>query len=304
MKFPKLNGKVVLAPLAGVSDVAFRVLALKYGAALTYTEFVSSTALLRGNEKTATLIKKAKSENPSAVQIFGSDENDIVEAAKILEKKFDIIDLNCGCPALKLTKVGAGSMLMKDPKKIAKIIKNLTSEISKPVTIKIRAGIRGNKNAVEVAKEAEKAGASAVTVHGRTLGQGYSGKADWDIITKVKQSINIPVIGNGDITSPEIAEQKLEESKVDYVMVGRAAIANPYIFKQINDFLKKGEYDKKPWDEQVEEYLKLAKKHDIEFYRIKNHLIWFTKGVVGGAKIREKLSLCRNPESINKIIKI
>ncbi|MBN2112113.1 tRNA dihydrouridine synthase DusB [Candidatus Woesearchaeota archaeon] len=303
MKFPKLKGKAVLAPMAGVTDVAFRALAVKYGASLTYTEFISSTALVRGSEKTLGIIKKDKSENPCAVQIFGGDLKDMADAAKILEKKFDIIDINCGCPAVKVIKIGAGSILMKEPKKLAKILSTLTKEVKIPITIKIRAGVYGKKNAVEVAQAAEKAGASAITVHGRTLGQGYSGKADWDIIKKVKKAVGIPVIGNGDITSPEIAKQRLEESGVDYIMIGRAAMNNPYIFKQINDFLKKGSYTKKDSMEQFREYAVLAKKHKLDFQLIKEHAIRFTKGMPRGARTRDKISKCKSFEEVNSVIK-
>jgi len=300
MKFPDIKGKAILAPLAGVSDAAFRELARKYGAALTYTEFVNSIAVVRKNKKTRQMLKKASNEKPSAVQIFGNDVESMTEAAKILSKKFNIIDINAGCPAVKLTKLGAGSMLMKEPGKIGRIIKSITSEIKNPVTIKIRAGVRNDKNAVEVAKIAEKSGASAVTVHGRTLGQGYTGKADWGIIKKVKEAVKIHVIGNGDVTSPEIFKKRLFYA--DAIMIGRAAMSNLYIFRQIDDYMKKGKYKTKSYTEQLREYLKLAKKHKIDLTHIKENAMRFTKGVEGGAKIRNKISKCKNISSLNKIV--
>lgn len=305
--FPKLKGKAILAPMSGITDVAFRELCRKYGAALTYTEFVSSSAIVRGNEKTFNIIKTSNSEKPSAVQIFGSNKPEILESAKKLEKSFDIIDINCGCPAPKIIKICAGSELLKSPDKISDIIKSLTSQIKKPITIKARIGIDNKHiNILEIAKLAEKAGAAAITIHGRTQKQGYSGKADWDIIKQVKQSkeISIPVIGNGDITSPELFKQRLQESGVDYIMIGRAAIGNPYIFKQINDYLKTGKYKTRPQLEQFQEYLTLAIKYKIPFQQIRTHAIYFTKGLKNSTQLRNQLSKCKTLDELKEIIKI
>lgn len=302
-KFPKLKSKAILSPMAGVTDVAFRALAKKYGAALTYTEFLNSTAIVRENRRTLELLKTDVSEKPVAVQLFGSSVDDVVKAAELIEDKFDIIDINCGCPAWKVIKTGSGSAMLNDPDKIADLIKRLTSAVKIPVTVKIRAGIdEKNINAIQVAKLAEAAGAAAIAIHGRTQKQGYSGVSDWKIIKKVKESVNIPVIGNGDITSPELFKKHLEESNVDYIMIARAAMNNPYIFKQIEDYLKTGSYKQKDKFVLFREYLTLTKKHKIPFPVIKNHAMNFTKGVVGGSKLRNRLIQCKSIKSLENAL--
>ena len=302
--FPKLSGPAILSPMSGVTDVAFRTLCKKYGAALTCTEFVNSTAINKKNKKTLEMLKTDPIENPKQIQLFGNSVEEVVQAAKFVENKFDIIDINCGCPAWKVIKTGAGSELLKSPKRISDFIKKLNKAVKNPITIKIRKGIdEKTTNAVEIAKITELAGVSAISIHGRTQKQGYQGEADWNIIKKVKQAVNIPVIGNGDIFSPEDFKKRLEESKVDYIMVARGAIGNPYIFKQINDYLKTGEYDEKDSLIQFQEYLKLAKKHNIEFNQIKNHTIYFTKGIKKGKKLRQKLVRTKNLKDLLKEIK-
>ncbi|MBS3100059.1 tRNA dihydrouridine synthase DusB [Candidatus Pacearchaeota archaeon] len=294
--FPKLKSKAILSPMAGVTDVAFRVLCRKYGAGLTYTEFVSSAGLARKNKKSIEMLKTDKTEKPTAVQIFGNNTDELIKSAKFLEKKFDIIDINCGCPAWKVIKIGAGSELLKSPQKIYEIVKKLSSVVKVPVSVKIRKGIdEKNINAVEVAKIAEKAGASAITIHGRTQKQGFSGKADWEIIQEVKKAVKIPVIGNGDVFTPEDFKKCLEESGVDYIMIARGAIGNPYLFRQIKDYLKKGKYEKSPNKKQLFlEYLKLAEKHKISFSQIKRQAVYFTKGMRNGAELRRKINTCKN----------
>lgn len=300
--FPKLKSKAVLSPMAGVTDVAFRALAKTYGAGLTYTEFVNATGLTRGNISSLNIVKTDHIEKPVAVQLFGNSIKDVIEAGHMMEKTFDIIDVNCGCPAWKVIKTGAGSAMLKEPQKIGTFVNKLVENINKPITVKIRKGIDGKHiNAVEVAKVVEDAGASAIAIHGRTQKQGYAGEADWDIIKKVKESINIPVIGNGDVFTPEIFKEKLEYSGVDYIMVARGAMNNPFIFRQINDFLSKGEYEEKDKKDMFFEYLQFAKKHAIDFSTVKRHAMSFTKGIEGGAKVRNILTNAQNREEIEQI---
>ncbi|MBS3111871.1 tRNA dihydrouridine synthase DusB [Candidatus Woesearchaeota archaeon] len=288
--FPKLKNKAILSPMSGVTDVAFRTLSKKYGAGLTYTEFVSSAALVRGSKKSLEMIQTDKTEKPVAVQLFGNSIEEVVEAAKLVQNKFDIIDVNCGCPAWKVIKTGAGSDLLKDPKKISKFVNKLVSSVQKPITVKIRTGIDDkNINALKVAKVIEDSGASAIAIHGRTQKQGYSGKADWDIIKKVKESVNIPIIGNGDVFTPEDFKKKIEFSNVDYIMIARGAIGNPYIFRQINDYLKKGSYSQPDKIKLFLEYLELANKYNLSPFIIKSQAVNFTKGLEGSTKLRNEI---------------
>lgn len=299
LSFPKLKSRAILAPMSGVTDVAFRELARKFGTGLTYTEFVSGTAIVRGNSKSEGMLRLSPLEVPSAAQLFGSSFEDVRDAARSLSKDFDIIDINCGCPAYKVVKTGAGSALLQNPKDVGRLIKMLVDSVNSAITLKIRIGIdERHINAVEVARIAQESGASAITVHARTQKQGYRGTADWEVIKKVKESVEMPVIGNGDISSPEDAKRKLEDSGADYLMIGRAAMGNPYLFRQINDFLEYDEYDSMPRIQQFEQYLRIAKEYQINFSALKNHALSFTKGMVGGAKLRREISQSKSVESI------
>lgn len=305
MNFPKLKYKAILAPMAGITDVAFRALARDCKAGLTYTQLVSSAGIVRENELTDEFMKTDKSEKPSAVQLFGNDPKEIAESIEKIEDRFDIFDINCGCPAPRISKKGCGSALLKDPELISKIISKSVSITNKPVTIKIRSGISKNFiNALDVAKIAEDSGASALTIHARTKAQGYSGEADWNLIKKVKEKLNIPVIGNGDITSPEIFKERLDSSGVDYIMVGRASIGRPYIFTQIDDFLKKGTYKKFDNIPYFFKYLDLAKKYAIPFFLIREQAMNFTKGIKNSTLLRRKLQDTRNVVEIVKVLQV
>jgi len=299
----QLKSRAILSPMAGVTDVAFRALAVKYGAGLTCTEFVHGTAIMHDNRATKEILQTDPSEKPVAVQLFGASVEDVVAAAKLVQNKFDIIDVNCGCPAWKVIKTGAGSQMLREPQKISEFVRRLVESVDKPVTVKIRTGIDENSiNAIEVAKLVEAAGASAIAIHGRTQKQGYSGTADWNLIRQVKQAIKIPVIGNGDIFSPEDFKRHLDESGVDAILIARGAIGNPAIFAQIREFMETGTYKEYNKIEQFFEYLALAKKYKIGFATIKSQAVSFTKGMIGGARVREKLATTKSISELEEIL--
>src|SRR5574344_885231 len=240
----KINNQIILAPMAGISNTSYRKIIKKMGAGLIYCEMVSDKAICFGNDKTLDLLKMSAEERPIAQQIFGSDVNSFVLAAKkVYENQHpDIIDINMGCPVPKVAiKNQAGSALLKDPQKIKKIVASVVASVPIPVTVKIRSGWDDEHiNAVEVAKVCESAGACAIAIHARTRSQGYSGSANWEIIKQVKENVSIPVIGNGDVTSCYLAKKMLEETKCDAVMIGRGAIGNPWLIKECVDYLEKG----------------------------------------------------------------
>jgi len=301
-KFPKLKSRAVLGPMAGFTDIAFRTVARKYGAAMTWAEMVSATAVVRKNKETMKILRTGVGERPIAAQLFGTSD-ELVAAAQMIEQKFDVIDINCGCPARIVTKTGAGATLLKDPKKIASLVNKVVSAVKKPVAIKIRSGMTPNSiNAVQVAKLAEDAGVAAITVHGRTVSQGYSGMADWEIIRRVKEAVDVPVIGNGDVFSPESFKHKLEQSGVDAIMICRGALGNPYIFTQIRDYMKTGKYRSSLENrrEQFGEYMKYAKKYESDFPKIRAHAIQLTKGVLDAAKVRVQVGSCKNVKELTQ----
>ncbi len=308
-----IKEKTVLAPMYLITDLPFRILCRKNGAGLVYSEMISSKALVMKNTKSLEMAKVVKSEEPVAVQIFGNDPKIMADAAKILEDMgASIIDLNFGCPARDIVEAGAGASLLKSPKKIEAIVKSVSSAVDIPVTAKIRLGIKTSKknisDSVKLAKLIEKAGASAIAVHGRTLQQQYSGKADWNAIKIIKKAISIPVIGNGDVKNEEDAARMLKDTGCDAVMIGRAAIGNPFIFGRINQYLKTGkkkkELTKKEKISAFFDYVKFAEKHNLlTLQKAKTQGLWFTKGLFGSARLREKMSQARSVKEIKKEMK-
>ncbi len=298
----KLKNNLILAPMAGISNIAFRLLCKKYDCGLCYSEMINANALVRNNKATQKLTQTCKQEKPVAMQLFGTKIPIIKKAVKILEENADIIDFNLGCPAKQIIDQGAGAALLKRPAKIKEIIETLTTNTELPVTAKIRLGINNSKDAIKTAKIIEKAGADALIIHARTASQGYSGKADWNKIKEIKQSLNIPVIGNGDVTDHKTAE---EMSKIcDGIMIGRAACGNPFIFKQINHYFKTKKLLKdKNKITMFKEYLKLWEKHNLRFADLKQHSFFFTKGIDRASKIRLKISRAENVEEIMKILR-
>jgi len=304
-EFSKLTGKLVLAPMHDITNIAFRLMCKKYGASLVSTELLSANAIARENNAVMNLAQTCKEERPVVCQIFSNNTENMIKSAKILEKKFDIIDINLGCPSDKILKQGSGGALLKRKKKIAEIVKQISSSIKIPLSVKIRSGFdEKSVNAVEIAKICKENGASIITIHGRTVKQGYSGSADWSIIKKIKDNVDITVIGNGDVFSGKDAKKMLEETGCDYIMIGRGAIGNPFIFKEINEYLKTGKIIKQTKEEKIKdyfEYIELAREFNV--FSIKDAKLRaqeFTKGLSGSSKLRLRLNRVKTWEEIEK----
>jgi len=307
----EIDSKLALAPMAGVTDLAFRTICRELGVGLTYTEMVSAKALVYQDGKTLGLMKLGENEHPSAVQIFGSDPSCMAEAAaKALEVSgADFIDINSGCPVNKIVKNGDGSALMKDPDKAMKIIEAIKKAIDKPVTIKIRKGWdKGSVNAVEYAKMAEEAGVSAIGVHARTRVQMYSGKADWDIIRDVKRAVSVPVLANGDIFSAEAAAKILKHTGADIAMVARGAMGDPWIFQQAKALLNGEEVPKHPpIGERAEVALRqfeLAaeqKGERVACLEARKHYSWYLRGVPHSGYFKEKIAKAATMDDLREI---
>ena len=295
----EINNQVVLAPMAGICNSAFRRICKEMGCGLIYAEMVSDKAITYNNKKTIDMLYMTEEERPIVQQIFGSDKDSFVEAAKYIYENMhpDIIDINMGCPVPKVAlRAQAGSALLKDPEKIYDIVKAVVDAVPIPVTVKIRSGWdKNNINAVWVAKIVEKAGASAICVHPRTRSQGYSGNADWSVIKSVKENVSIPVIGNGDIRSPEDAKRMLEETKCDAVMIGRGVLGNPWLIKNTIKYLNGEEVDDVSFSEKIDmclkhlNYLKDLKNEKVALLEIRNHVAWYFKGLPGAANIKNKI---------------
>ena len=308
----EIENRLVLAPMAGISNTSYRKIVKKMGAGLIYAEMVSTNALAYGNEKTYSLLKMSEEERPIVQQIFGSDIDTFVKAAKLIEETMhpDIIDINMGCPVPKVAvRAQAGSALLKNPEKIGAIVKAVVQNVSVPVTVKIRSGWDEESiNAVEVAKICEKNGASAIAIHARTRKEGYSGKANWDIIKEVKKNVNIPVIGNGDVTSPVLAKKMLDETGCDAIMIGRGALGNPWLFKNCLEYLdnkKIIEPTNKEKIEMIKEHYKLLKadkNEHIALLEIRTHALYYLKGMPESKIYKEKICTSKTEEAFLNIL--
>ena len=301
-----IEGGLCLGPMAGVSDLPFRRLCKEMGASLLVTEMVSAKAIYFKNKNTEPLMKIDKDEHPVALQLFGSDPDIIaLIAAQIENRDFDIFDFNMGCPVPKIVNNGEGSALMKNPKLVEEILSKLVKSVKKPVTLKIRKGFNeDNINAVEIAKIAEASGVSAIAVHARTREQYYSGKADWNIIKAVKSTVNIPVIGNGDVTDGKSAEEMYEYTGCDGIMIARAARGNPWIFREIRDYFCSKTVEKPAKDEVIDMILKhcrLQMEYDDEIMavrKMRKHVAWYTHGMKGSSTLRDRVN---HIESYNEL---
>ena len=307
----ELENNVILGPMAGVTDLPFRLLCREQGAGLVCMEMVSAKAVFYGNCNTKELLQVNPGERPVSLQLFGSDPEVLSDiAARLEEGPYDLFDLNMGCPVPKVVKNGEGSALMKDPKLVERILSSMVRALKKPVTVKIRKGFNDESvNAVEIARIAEGCGAAAVAVHGRTREQYYSGKADWEIIRQVKEAVSIPVIGNGDVDSPEAAKRMLAETGCDGVMVARGAKGNPWIFKRITEYLETGRIPPKPSREEVKAMMLRHGEMMVEFKgeaaamrEMRGHMAWYTKGMPHSASLRSQINQVESLEDMVRLL--
>lgn len=307
-----LDNNLILAPMAGVTDLPFRLLCKEQGAGLLCMEMVSAKAILYKNKNTEELLTIDSRENPVSLQLFGSDPDIMSEIAKQIEERpFDILDINMGCPVPKVVNNGDGSALMKNPLLAGKIIEKVSKAIKKPVTVKIRKGFDdAHINAVEMAHIAQESGAAAVAVHGRTREQFYSGNADWDIIRQVKEAVTIPVIGNGDILKAEDVIKMQQQTGCDGFMIGRGAQGNPWIFSQILHYFENGTYPEKPTFAEVTDMLLRHAKMQLEFKgeytgirEIRKHAAWYTSGYKNSSKLRGRINEVENYEQLEALFR-
>lgn len=304
----KLNNNLILAPMAGITDRAFRIICEKFNPGLVCTEMISSKGLFYNDEKTKELLNMKDEKRPIAAQIFGSDPECMAYAAKYVSQYADIVDINMGCPAPKVVKNGDGSKLLLNLPLAEEIMKAVVQNSSVPVTVKFRTGWDNNNIvAVEMAKIAENAGVAAITIHGRTRSEFYSGKANWDIIKKVKEAVSIPVFGNGDVTNAEEAKRMFDDTKVDGIAIGRGALGTPWIFKEIKDTLNENEFNisNKQRLEIIKEHLNLEiadKGEKVALMEMRKHLGWYIKHTKDASRIRTEINSTTNLEDLIKIL--
>ncbi|HIT41151.1 MAG TPA: tRNA dihydrouridine synthase DusB [Candidatus Caccovicinus merdipullorum] len=307
----ELENNLILAPMAGVTDLPYRLICRSMGCGMVVTEMVSAKAILYKNKNTKTLLEVLPQERPAAVQLFGSDPDILGEiAAQIEDGPYDMIDFNMGCPVPKIVGNGEGSALMREPKKVEQILSSMVRHVKKPVTVKFRKGFNDTSvNAVEIAKIAESCGVAAVAVHGRTREQYYSGKADWEIIRQVKEAVKIPVIGNGDVFQPEDAEAMLKRTGCDGVMIGRGAKGNPWIFSRTQHYLETGEILPGPSVAEIRDMilhhgslLSQYKGEKMAMREMRKHMAWYTAGLPHSAALRNEINQIETLDEMKQLL--
>lgn len=306
-----VQGNLALGPMAGVTDLPFRMLCKEQGADLIYTEMVSAKGIYYNNKNTAPLLEVDEKERPVALQLFGADPEIMgAMAAKIEERNFDILDINMGCPVPKVVNNGEGSALLKNPELAGKVVESIAKSIKKPVTVKFRIGFAGDDvDIIDFAKRMEASGASAIAVHGRTRAQYYSGEANWDAIRDIKQVVKIPVIGNGDVFTPEDAKALMEHTGCDGIMLARGVRGNPWLFAQVKEYLKTGEKLPKPTSEELVEMILRHGRLQVEFKgeyigirEMRKHVAWYTTGYKNSAKLRGRVNEIETYVDLEKLM--
>lgn len=312
---PRFDGRAFLAPMAGVSDPALRLMARKRGAAMVITEFTSIHSIVarhrvlsRDGRTIREFLEYSDDERPLSVQLFGSDIGILARAARIVEPYFDVIDYNMGCPAPHITRQMAGAALLQNEDLTRRIFRTLTEAVRLPVTLKMRAGVTPENSHLflDIARVAQEENISMITLHPRTASQGYSGTSDWSLIRLLKRHVKVPVVGNGDIHTPEDAGRMIRETGCDYVMVGRGAMGNPFLFEQINDYLRTGSYNMYGVADRVAaffEYMDAASVYSISFPAIKSQAMRFTRGVEGAARLREMITAAHDSSELMRAVR-